>query len=288
MAENNTQETEAQRRRRLRQERILNRGNDRLNRIKGTFSKVQSETPSSELSVAGGHELTTSPHTSAVSLDATDSDSSNISSQRRPKGNLARKARLDSHKDASSRLRTQPASQSDPSGILEDTVNAPVSDPAARIAQEEPVEGGVADSSPVLVKRRFSAAGLVQSLVRLAPIASVFMLGLRRESAYESLLGDSAEDVDAKWAQLLNARPDPRLDEWASGNFLLWHVLIIEAVLFIAYLALSDRHHSYRPSGILAAYLPPWSSMLFSATNRAVDSVSLLLFFTAAAIVCHT
>ncbi|KAJ1872373.1 DNA-directed RNA polymerase III subunit C1 (rpo31) [Coemansia sp. RSA 990] len=241
MAENNTQETEAQRRRRLRQERILNRGNDRLNRIKGTFSKVQSETPSNELNVVGGHELTTSPHTSAVSLDATDSDSSNISSQRRLKGNLARKARLDSHKDASSRLHNQSASQSESSGALEDMVTAPVNDPAARIAQEEPAEGGMADAPPMMARRRFSAAGLVQSLVRLAPITSVFVLGLRRESAYENLLGDSAEDVDAKWAQLLNARPDPRLDEWASGNFLLWHVLVIEAVLFIAYLALSDR-----------------------------------------------
>ncbi|KAJ2843209.1 hypothetical protein J3B02_005335, partial [Coemansia erecta] len=67
-------ETEAQRRRRLRQERILNRGTDRLSKIKGTFSQVQQESVEDDISIAGGHELKTAeaeePHISGIALES--------------------------------------------------------------------------------------------------------------------------------------------------------------------------------------------------------------------------
>ncbi|KAJ1958881.1 hypothetical protein GGI12_004634, partial [Dipsacomyces acuminosporus] len=105
-------ETEAQRRRRLRQERILNRGSDRLNRIKGTFSKVQDEAGKVEMGVVGGHELKTAvplpassvkeaaeesaSHVAGISLDSVSDSQSNSEAAapkpRRRVGNLGRKA----------------------------------------------------------------------------------------------------------------------------------------------------------------------------------------------------
>ncbi|KAJ2776879.1 hypothetical protein H4R18_005446 [Coemansia javaensis] len=277
-------ESEAQRRRRLRQERILNRGGDRLSRIKGTFSQAQAEAgaESGELAVAGGHELKTAAaaHTAGISLEALEGEAQ----PRRRAGNLARKARLEAAANDSSGAeasprpepRARPAVEAADinSNALHDTVTAAIADPAGDMAPAAAAAGE---------GRRFSAGGLARAAVRLAPTAAVFVYGLRREAAHERLLGDSAADVRAKWAGLLRARPDARLDEWAGGSHLLWYVIVVEAALYGAYLALSDRRQRPGPSALLAA-APAWAAALAPAAGRILDGLALLLLLTAGSI----
>ncbi|KAJ2351884.1 hypothetical protein GGF43_003906, partial [Coemansia sp. RSA 2618] len=249
-------ESEAQKRRRLRQERILNRGSDRLNRIKDTLSKVQSDASSPELSISG-HELKTdTTHTAGITLES--ADSSDSAKPRRRAGNLARKARMEGTRTAGS------SSVSEPNTMLEDT--ADISDPA----QVEAV---------VVQRRGFSASGLAAALVRLVPVVSVFVYGMRREAAHELLMGDTSADVRVKWAGLLRTRPDARLDEWAPGNFVLWNVLVFEMLLYATFL-LAFRRAPRAPSGFLMSMLPPQFAVIAGAAYRAADVISLLLFFT--------
>ncbi|KAJ2207954.1 DNA-directed RNA polymerase III subunit C1 (rpo31), partial [Coemansia sp. RSA 521] len=255
-------ETEVQKRRRLRQERILNRGSDRLGRIKDTLSQVQSETSSPELSISG-HELKT--HTAGISLDSVDSvDSTDPPKPRRRAGNLARKARMES---AHTTPHTNPMLKDTPRAenpMLEDTATAEISDPG---------------QEPTSVSRVFSVAGLAAGVVRLLPVASVFVYGMRRETAHERIMGDSPQDVQAKWAGLLRARPDARLDEWAPGNSVLQNVLIVEMLLYTAFL-LAFRRAPRAPSGLLMSMLPSQFAVMAAAFQRIADVVSLLLFFT--------
>ncbi|KAJ2482706.1 hypothetical protein IWW56_000879 [Coemansia sp. RSA 2131] len=245
-------ETEAQKRRRLRQERILNRGSDRLGRIKDTLSQVQSETSSPELSISG-HELKTT-HIAGISLDSV--DSTDPPKPRRRAGNLARKARMES-------AQTAPVPATNP--MLEDTATAEISDPG--------------QESMSVSKRAFSMAGLAAGVVRLMPVASVFVYGMRREDAHERLMGDTQADVQAKWAGLLRARPDARLDEWAPGNSVLQNVLIVEMLLYTAFL-LAFRRAPRAPSGLLMSMLPSQFAVMAAAFQRIADVISLLLFFT--------
>ncbi|KAJ2502375.1 hypothetical protein GGH96_001171 [Coemansia sp. RSA 1972] len=258
-------ETEAQKRRRLRQERILNRGSDRLGRIKDTLSQVQSEASSPELSISG-HELKT--HTAGISLDSV--DSTDPPKPRRRAGNLARKARMESAHTPSVSA-TNPVLEDTANPMLEDTANAEISDPG----QER-----------TSVSRVFSMAGLAAGVVRLMPVASVFVYGMRRETAHERLLGDSPQDVHVKWASLLRARPDARLDEWAPGNSVLQNVLVVEMLLYTAFL-LAFRRVPRAPSGLLMSLLPSQFAIVAAAFQRIADVVSLLLFFTLVSILLN-
>ncbi|KAJ2616795.1 hypothetical protein H4S08_000631 [Coemansia sp. RSA 1365] len=303
-------ESEAQKRRRLRQERILNRGNDRLGRIRNTLSQTQDELSTSEMSMVGGHELKTAEpttHVAGISLDSIESTATDNRPRRRA-GNLARAARLKAEdarnqqplsnsitgsgsdeKDIRQNIKTANIN----SDALHDTVTAEISDPVANGPSQLETSTSFASSTneiqspgnPVMV-RRFSVAGLLQSLVRLIPVLSVFVYGIRREAGYERLMGDSEADVRAKWTNLLESRPDSRLDEWASGNFLLWYVMIVEAVLYGTYLLLTDRRP--QTSNTLLSNIPGipgWTSVVFSAGGRILDSIALLLFLTALCIV---
>ncbi|KAJ2794381.1 hypothetical protein H4R20_006246 [Coemansia guatemalensis] len=303
-------ESEAQRRRRLRQERILNRGNDRLGRIRSTLSQTQEELSSGEMSMVGGHELKTAEptaHVAGISLDSVDRTAAD-SRPRRRAGNLARAARLkaeaardqqplhDSNTSAGSDgkdIRQALNTVDINSNALHDAVTAEIADPAANRPSQLGASASFASStdgaqapSHLVTARRFSVTGLSQSVVRLMPVLSVFVYGIRRESGYERLMGDSEADVRAKWANLLDARPDSRLDEWAGGNFLLWYVMLIEAVLYGAYLILADRRPQ-TSNALLANIpgLPGWTAAVFSAGGRILDSISLLLFLTALCIV---
>ncbi|KAJ2082930.1 hypothetical protein H4R24_001200 [Coemansia sp. RSA 988] len=303
-------ESEAQKRRRLRQERILNRGNDRLGRIRSALSQTQEELSTSEMSMVGGHELKTAEptkHIAGISLDSIDSTAAD-SRPRRRAGNLARAARLkaEAAKDQQSlydnSIDTESAEKNIQHAIntadinsnaLHDTVTAEISDPAANrpsqlgasLSFASSTDSVQASGHPVMA-RRFSMAGLSQSVVRLMPVLGVFVYGIRREAGYERLMGDSEADVRAKWANLLNSRPDSRLDEWASGNFLLWYVMLVEAVLYGAYVVLADRRP--QTSNTLLANIPGipgWIAIVFSAGGRILDSISLLLFLTALCVV---
>ncbi|PIA16951.1 hypothetical protein COEREDRAFT_86700 [Coemansia reversa NRRL 1564] len=303
-------ESEAQKRRRLRQERILNRGNDRLGRIRSTLSQTQDELSTSEMSMVGGHELKTAEtttHVAGISLDSVENTATD-SRPRRRAGNLARAARL----KAEAAMDQQPFSNTNVgsgsgekdirqaintaninSNALHDTVTAEIADPVANVPSQLETStsfasptGGVQPPGNIVMVRRFSVAGLLQSVVRLMPVLSVFVYGIRREAGYERLMGDSEADVRSKWANLLESRPDSRLDEWASGNFLLWYVMIVEAVLYGTYLVLTDRRP--QTSNALLANIPGipgWTSVIFSAGGRILDSIALLLFLTALCIV---
>ncbi|KAJ1898412.1 hypothetical protein LPJ66_002774 [Kickxella alabastrina] len=309
-------ETEAQKRRRLRQERILNRGNDRLSRIKSTFSQAQEESDKAELGMVGGHELNTSEgapveHTSGISIEAINEAAvDNGSSQpRRRAGNLARKARQEAEEAAaaaefegtaaeapveertlrSSRLRPTVATADTNSDALHDNVNATVADPAAAAA----TAGGGTGLRGFLAGRRFSAVGLSRAFVKLVPVVGVYMFGVSREARYEQLVGESAEDVRSKWASLLRARPDGRLEEWANGNYILWYLLMLELVIYVAYFLIGGNGSGQRtaPSRSLSSSLlaqipgvPAWSLVALSAGSRLLDSLSILLFLTALSI----
>ncbi|KAJ1734301.1 hypothetical protein LPJ61_001148 [Coemansia biformis] len=285
-------ESEAQRRRRLRQERIRNRGGDGLSRIKGTLAQAQEETDSYEMAMAGGHELKTATQSACaagIALDLAAGDADTVRPRRRV-GNLARKARLEAEADGErGALPEAKAAATDiDSSALHDTLTAEIADPAGEVLQLAPdaqsADGAAAGSGP-LAARRFSVAGLARSVVRLAPVLGVFVYGIRREAAHERLMGDGEADVRAKWTGLLNARPDGRLDEWAAGNYLLWYVIIVEAVLYGAYLALADRRA--RPSSSLLARIPGvpgWAVALLPAGRRVLDSTALLLFLAALSI----
>ncbi|KAI7829167.1 hypothetical protein BX661DRAFT_181479 [Kickxella alabastrina] len=311
-------ETEAQKRRRLRQERILNRGNDRLSRIKSTFSQAQEESDKAELGMAGGHELKTAEgtpveHTSGISIDAINEAAiDNGSSQpRRRAGNLARKARQEAEEAAaaaefegtaaeapveertlrSSRLRPTVATADTNSDALHDNVNATISDPAA--AAVAAAAGGGTGLREFLAGRRFSAVGLSRAFVKLVPVVGVYMFGVSREARYEQLVGESAEDVRSKWANLLRARPDGRLEEWANGNYILWYLLMLELVIYVAYFLIGGNGSGQRtaPSRSLSSSLlaqipgvPAWSLVALSAGSRLLDSLSILLFLTALSI----
>ncbi|KAJ2549473.1 hypothetical protein EV175_004435 [Coemansia sp. RSA 1933] len=322
MADNNSSstareagtETEAQKRRRLRQERIMKRGGDRLNRIKGTLNKVQEENSDGEMAMAmaGGHELKTaterSPSISERSIVEGDMGEESSARRQRRVGNLARKARLDaddgsdvrsSGGDSGSgtarerrRQQTRAAMQGADidSDALHDTVDAAIADPANELPQFLPSAastGALAASfasdeggSRVLEQRRFSAIGLWRTVARMVPIASIYLYGLRREARHEQLMGDSETEVHAKWSGLMDARPDKRLDEWAGGSHLLWFAIVLELALFVAYAALSGGRRV--PSSALARIpgVPAWAADAVSVGNRIVDSMSILLFFT--------
>ncbi|KAJ2162387.1 hypothetical protein GGF46_000751 [Coemansia sp. RSA 552] len=309
MADASPVESDAQRRRRLRQERILARGSDGLNRIRGTFSQVQDESDTGEMGMVGGHELKTSgaAHTAGISLDAlADSDSSSSKPPRRRAGNLARKARQEAAAaavtDAGSEGNARPAPappridtvHTRAGSMLDSTLTPEVADPAAESSAARPAPSmlGTTPSSSsssssggggggLWASRRFSAVGLSRSIAQLVPVLGVFIYGLRREAAYEHLMGDSAADVEAKWTQLATARPDSRLDEWANGNFLLWYVIVGEAVLYGTYLALAG---SGRSRSMMIPGIPAWTGPLLSVGGRILDSLAILLFLTAVSI----
>ncbi|KAJ1839901.1 hypothetical protein LPJ73_006601, partial [Coemansia sp. RSA 2703] len=221
-------ESEAQRRRRLRQERILNRGGDRLSKIKSTFSQAQEEAGQSELGIVGGHDISPAePHTAGVSLDSLGASASGQSSQpRRRAGNMARKARQEAQARATetespgSRVRETVNSADINSDALHESVNAAIADPASESAILAASDGPAAATGGLFRPRRFSAIGLSRAIVKLAPVFGVFIYGLIRESSYEHLLGETKDEVAAKWSGLLVSRPDARREEWASGNFL--------------------------------------------------------------------
>ncbi|KAJ1818215.1 hypothetical protein LPJ56_003896 [Coemansia sp. RSA 2599] len=309
-------ETEAQRRRRLRQERILNRGTDRLSKIKGTFSQAQQESSQDELAIAGGHELKTAeaeePHVSGIALESIGSNSGRDSPQpRRRAGNLARKARQEAEaeaeagegtKDEPLAATTSASASSRGKGVraavgtadinsdaLYQSLDAEIADPAGESSMLA-AEASLVSARGLLSSRRFSAIGLSRAIVRLVPVLGVFVYGLARESSYERLLGESDLEVRAKWSNLLASRPDPRREEWANGNYLLWYMFMLEAVIYASYLALNDS--SRRPISSTAMLpllsripgIPGWSVAVFSAADRLLDSLSILLFMTALSI----
>ncbi|ORX73743.1 hypothetical protein DL89DRAFT_263762 [Linderina pennispora] len=238
-----TPETEAQRRRRLRQERILNRGTDRLSRIKGTFSQVQAESDKSEMAIVGGHELHASSaesspqpstrqpqqqHVAGISLDSATENPK----PRRRVGNLARKAAQEKRekaesagsaaesKPASTRVEKRPAvSVADiNSDALHDSADATIADPGANAST-----GPQGALGGLLVPRQFSMIGASRAFVRLLPVATLFVYGTMRESRHDRLLGEDAEATNAKWSGLLNTRPDSQMAEWSTGGYLLWY-----------------------------------------------------------------
>lgn len=330
-------ETEAQKRRRLRQERILNRGNARLNRIRHAFNEVQEESSDTggEIGMVGGHDIRMSPspsvpsiaptpdteesgeHAAGVTLESIGrgSGSSTSIKPKRRAGNLARKARSEAGAEKespflggnrgsrSSTLTTEDINSS----ALDDLVTDPLADPAADTSTGEgiaisgtaaDVDGG--DRSTIMAaatggRRVFSVMGLSRSVIRLVPVVSVFAYGLIGEHQYESLVGDSKEDVYMKWSSLLATRPDNRLDGWSNGNFLMWYLMLIELAFYSAYLVLGDNRNSssrqpqITPLAALlpipGAHVPSWIPGILSLFNRTADSLSLLLFLTAFAIV---
>ncbi|KAJ2828621.1 hypothetical protein FBU31_002878 [Coemansia sp. 'formosensis'] len=298
-------ETEAQRRRRVRQERILNRGGDRLGRIRETLGAAQEEADKSDLGIVGGHELKTetvaTTHVAGISLDSLDEPNAAAGAALKPRrraGNLGRKARLEAgntSEDSATRLLSASASgvSSDPG----DDISAPIARPAVRGADidgtplRDVVEDAIADpctdtlpSGLFVSARRFSAIGLSRAVVKLVPVVGLFVYGINREARYERFVGDNKDDVRAKWTGLLTARPDSRLEEWASGNYLFWYLLILELLIYGAYFLLSDgRARPRQRSSLLAQIpgMPDWPFVLLSATNRIADSLSILLFLTA-------
>ncbi|KAJ2492053.1 hypothetical protein IWW37_001767 [Coemansia sp. RSA 2050] len=300
-----TNETEAQRRRRLRQERILNRGGDRLGRIRETLGAAQEEASKRDLDIVGGHELKTgasAAHVAGISLDLLDEASTAAGAAPKPRrraGNLGRKARLDAcdvGDNSIPRFATVPASG--PSSDLSEDNSAPMARPAARGADinstplRDTAEEAIADdastdtlpSGVFFPARRFSAVGLSRAIVKLLPVVLVFVYGANREAGYERFVGDSKDDVRAKWTGLLRARPDSRLEEWASGNYLFWYLLLLELLIYGAYFLLSDGRARPQQTGSLLAWvpgMPDWLFVLLSATSRIADSLSILLFLTA-------
>ncbi|KAJ2908563.1 hypothetical protein GGI21_002759, partial [Coemansia aciculifera] len=214
-ASNITAETEVQRRRRMRQERILNRGGDRLGRIKDTLGAAQEEEDKIALGVVGGHELKTEAHVAGISLDLLD-EASAAKPLRRRAGNLGRKARLeagDMSSDSGPRIAPTSGEES----------SVPVITPTDTDVAEEAIADPGADvlsAGPFMSTRRFSAVGLSRAIVKLIPVLGVFVYGINREARYERFVGYNKDDVHAKWTGLLAARPDSRLEEWASGNHL--------------------------------------------------------------------
>ncbi|KAJ2813672.1 hypothetical protein GGI24_006508, partial [Coemansia furcata] len=183
-------ETEAQRRRRVRQERILNRGGDRLGRIRETLGAAQEEADKSDLGIVGGHELKTetvaTTHVAGISLDSPDEPNGAAGAApklRRRAGNLGRKARLEAgntSEDSATRLLSASASgvSSDPG----DDIRAPIARPAVRGADvdgtplRDVVEDAIADPCTdtlppglFVSARRFSAIGLSRAVVKLVP-----------------------------------------------------------------------------------------------------------------------
>ncbi|KAJ2401470.1 hypothetical protein GGI10_006035, partial [Coemansia sp. RSA 2530] len=139
-------------------------------------------------------------------------------------------------------------------------------------------------SGAFLPARRFSAVGLSRAIVKLLPVVGVFVYGVSREARYERFVGDNQDDVRAKWTGLLRARPDSRLEEWASGNYLFWYLLLLELLIYGAYFLLYDGRARPRQTSSLLAQIPgmpDWPFVLFSATSRIADSLSILLFLTA-------
>ncbi|KAJ2500704.1 hypothetical protein IWW47_003192 [Coemansia sp. RSA 2052] len=303
-------ETEVQRRRRLRQERILNRGGDRLGRIRDTLGAAQEEADKVELGVVGGHELKTeasAAHVAGISLDLLDDEASAAAAKpRRRAGNLGRKARLEAGdmSDGSGLLAFASASASAPASVSASGLNsdmgedssAPTIRPAASradvdgtplldVAEEAIADPGaeVLPTGSLMSGRRFSAAGLSRAIVKLVPVVGVFVYGVNREARYERFVGDSKDDVRAKWTGLLTARPDSQLEEWASGNYLFWYLLILELLIYGAYFLLSDGRTRPRQSSSMLAQIPgipSWPFVLLSAANRIADSLSVLLFLT--------
>ncbi|KAJ2637358.1 hypothetical protein GGF40_002417 [Coemansia sp. RSA 1286] len=320
-------ETEAQRRRRLRQERILNRGTDRLSKIKGTFSQVQQESSEEGIAVAGGHELKTAqtdePHISGIALESISSTSGRDSPQpRRRAGNMARKARQEAEAEAEVAAELAAESKSATAAVapilsqgargavssrgksvraavntadinsdaLHGSLDAEIADPAGESSLLA-AERGASSASGLLASRRFSAVGLSRAIVRLVPVLGMFVYGVARESSYEQLLGESDHEVRAKWSNLLVSRPDPRREEWANGNYLLWYLFVLEAVIYASYLVLNgNSRRPTMPSASISPLLsripgiPSWSVVVFSAADRLLDSLSILLFMTAVSI----
>ncbi|KAJ2778621.1 hypothetical protein GGI15_004121 [Coemansia interrupta] len=307
-------ESEVQRRRRLRQERILNRGGDRLSKIKSTFSQAQEEAGQGELGVVGGHEIKTAaePHTAGVSLESLSASADSQSPQpRRRAGNLARKARQEAEARAAeaaptaekvasrgSRVRETVSAADINSDALHESVNAAIADPASESAILAAADVSDSAQSGVLRARRFSAIGLSRAIVKLAPVLGVYVYGLMRESSYEHLLGETRDEVAAKWSGLLVSRPDGRREEWAGGSFLLWYLLVLEVFICGAYFVLGDASSSGSNGGrrrrfarssvpsMLAQIpgVPDWAFVALSAGGRMLDSLSVLLFLTAASI----
>ncbi|KAJ2064228.1 hypothetical protein GGI17_001113 [Coemansia sp. S146] len=292
-------ETEAQRRRRVRQERILNRGGDRLGRIRETLGAAQEEADKSDLGIVGGHELKTeaaTAHVAGISLDLLDETNAAAPKPRRRAGNLGRKARLDAG-DMSEESIPRFASSSGPSSDPGEDSSVPIARSAARGADidgtplldiaEDAIADPCTDTLPsglFVSARRFSAVGLSRAVFKLFPVVGVFVYGIIREARYERFVGDNKDDVRAKWMWLLTARPDSRLEEWASGNYLFWYLLLLELLIYGAYFLLSDGRARPRQTGSLLAQIPgmpDWPFVLLSATNRIADSLSILLFLTA-------
>ncbi|KAI9502919.1 hypothetical protein GGI25_003192 [Coemansia spiralis] len=315
-------ETETQRRRRLRQERIMNRGGDRLSRIKNTFSQVQEETSESEMTMAGGHELKTATEHSHTLSDPHNVDTGEDTKPRRRIGNLARKAKLETEDDSGDlrssggdpvpgsirdrgKRRARAAAQDTDinSDALHDSVTEAIADPAVEapcflpssslapspsssssVAFSSLDESGV--SSGILVPRQFSAIGLSRTIAKLLPVIGVYVYGIQREARYERLMGDSDDEVQAKWANLMTGRPDSRLDEWSNGSFLLWYLIILELAIYGAYFILADGRQS-RPSRAIISQIsgiPNWATGLLSVGSRVLDNLCILLFFTAVSI----
>ncbi|KAJ2030286.1 hypothetical protein IWW57_001260 [Coemansia sp. S610] len=296
-----TNETEAQRRRRVRQERILNRGGDRLGRIRETLGAAQEEADKCDLDIVGGHELKTeaaAAHVAGISLDLLNEASTAAGVAPKPRrraGNLGRKARLDAGEDSIPRFAS--ATASGPSSDPGEDSSAPAARPVVHGADidstplrdiaDEAIADASADtlaSGALLPARRFSAVGLSRAIVKLLPVVGVFVYGVSREARYERFVGDNQDDVRAKWTGLLRARPDSRLEEWASGNYLFWYLLLLELLIYGAYFLLSDGRARPRQTSSLLAQIPgmpDWPFVLFSATSRIADSLSILLFLTA-------
>ncbi|KAJ2344163.1 hypothetical protein GGH92_004603 [Coemansia sp. RSA 2673] len=296
-------ETEAQRRRRVRQERILNRGGDRLGRIRETLGAAQEEADKSDLGIVGGHELKTeavAAHVAGISLDLLDDANAPAAGAaprpRRRAGNLGRKARLDAG-DIGEESMPRFASSSGPSSDPGEDSSVPMARSSARGADidgtplldiaEDAIADPCTDTLPsglFMSARRFSAVGLSRATFKLFPVVGVFVYGIIREARYERFVGDSKDDVHAKWTWLLKARPDSRLEEWASGNYLFWYLLLLELLIYGAYFLLSDGRARPRQTSSLLAQIPgmpDWPFVLLSATNRIADSLSILLFLTA-------
>ncbi|KAJ2768212.1 hypothetical protein IWQ56_003026 [Coemansia nantahalensis] len=252
------------------------------------------------MALAGGHELKTAAKaecTPGISLDSADGAPSAVRPRRRV-GNLARKARLEAESGQSTpseatgspsegERRGRPAADSADidSSALDEMLTTAIADPAddvSRLASDALLADGLPPAAGLAVVQRLSVARLARSVARLVPVVGIFVYGVRREAAHERLMGDGAADVHAKWTGLLTARPDSRLDEWAGGNHLLWYVIVVEAVLCGAYLALAGGRP--RAANSLLARIPgvpSWATAVLPAGRRVVDSTALLLLLAA-------
>ncbi|KAJ2721347.1 hypothetical protein GGI07_004017 [Coemansia sp. Benny D115] len=283
-----------------------------------------------QLDMVGGHEIKTSEampkdaatpqkvHTEGISLESlseaansnrdsasntSDGSASNATAGaafgtplRRRAGNLARKARLEAEAEAEAEslpsLATSRGAAVDARSAKSNRIReaASTSSAAAEFSAADLSDSTAGLQSQVSTARRFSALGLSQAAVRLAPVVGVYLFGLMREARYGRFVGERADETRLKWAGLLKEKQDARMGVWSDSNYLVWYLLMLEVLIYSAYVVLGGSRRPPMPRGQLASLLayvpgvPAWSLAAVSASTRMLDSVCILLFLTAVGI----